>query len=183
MDRRQRKTREAIFRAFTLLLSEKPYSKITIQEIIDRADIGRPTFYTHFETKDDLLKEMYTDIFSHVFSHDLIKEATHDFSDTVTLEVTLTHVLYHLRDNENVLKGLLSDENENIFMRYLKESLKGLFEKNLNVPTTEIPKDYILNHMFSDFAETINWWVKNDRYSPEDICRFYLMTTPYLCSD
>jgi AcrR family transcriptional regulator len=45
MDRRQRKTREAIFRAFTLLLSEKPYSKITIQEIIYRADIGRTTFH------------------------------------------------------------------------------------------------------------------------------------------
>ena len=40
--------------------------------------------HLHFGTKDDLLKELCSDIFDHVFSHDLIKEATHDFSRTVS---------------------------------------------------------------------------------------------------
>ena len=56
MDRRQRKTREAIFNAFTRLLEKHAYNQITVQDIIDDADVGRATFYTHFETKEYLLK-------------------------------------------------------------------------------------------------------------------------------
>jgi len=55
MDRRQRKSRQAIFRAFTELLKKENYSKITVQQIIDLADVGRTTFYMHFETKDALI--------------------------------------------------------------------------------------------------------------------------------
>ena len=49
MDRRQRKTREAIFRAFTSLLSNKEFGQITVGQIIQQADVGRATFYALFE--------------------------------------------------------------------------------------------------------------------------------------
>ena len=52
MDRRRRKTREAIFSAFIALLSKKDFEQITVGEIIEKADIGRATFYAHFETKE-----------------------------------------------------------------------------------------------------------------------------------
>ena len=68
MDRRQRKTREAIFNAFIVLLSKKHYNAITVGEIIEEADIGRATFYAHFETKDFLLKDLCAELFEHVFS-------------------------------------------------------------------------------------------------------------------
>ena len=56
MDRRVRKTREALYSAFAALVAERGYDRLSIQDIIDEADVGRTTFYAHFKTKDDLLR-------------------------------------------------------------------------------------------------------------------------------
>lgn len=54
-DRRIRRTRTALHRALIELMMQRPYERITVAEVIARADIGRSTFYAHFRDKDDLL--------------------------------------------------------------------------------------------------------------------------------
>ena len=180
MDRRQQKTRQAVFDAFTGLLAKKSYSKISVQEIIDAANIGRSTFYTHFETKDELLKAMCTDIFTHVFSDHLTRENTHDFSlNSKEIAGEITHILYHLQDNRASIKSILSYESGEMFMKYFKGYLVQLFEGELEKHGSSVPKEYMLNHTVCDFAETVRWWMKNDRYSPEEIAGFFLETTPF----
>ncbi len=173
MDRRQRKTRNAIFQAFIGLLEKKAYSALTVQEIIDGADISRSTFYAHFETKDELLKAMCTDIFDHVFSHEIMSEEHHDFSDKDSLYDHITHILCHLQEKQQSIKGIFSGECGEIFMRYLKEYLYQVFDRQLD-ECSDIPREYRLNHAVSSFAETVRWWLgRHSEYSPEEIGRFY----------
>lgn len=54
-DRRVARTERALKQALFALIQTKGYDKITVQDIIDRADVGRSTFYAHYDTKDDLL--------------------------------------------------------------------------------------------------------------------------------
>ena len=181
MDRRQKRTREAVFLAFTQLLERKSYSSISVQEIIDEANIGRSTFYSHFETKDELLKALCTEIFDHVFSEHLTSERSHDFSSKQQdIHSEITHILYHLQDSRSYIKGILSCESGDIFMQSFKEHLAGIFQGELDKHPLDVPKEYMLNHIICDFTETVRWWMRHPDYSPEEISSFFFRTTPFL---
>ncbi|HEX5942604.1 MAG TPA: TetR/AcrR family transcriptional regulator, partial [Anaerolineales bacterium] len=53
-DRRSQRTRHLLSEAFVQLMREKGYSAITVHDLIERANIGRSTFYSHYRDKDDL---------------------------------------------------------------------------------------------------------------------------------
>ncbi len=54
-DRRIQKTQKLLREALSSLIHEKNYDSIVVKEILDRANVGRSTFYTHFGDKDELL--------------------------------------------------------------------------------------------------------------------------------
>ncbi len=181
MDRRQKKTRNAIFKAFTQLLSEANYHQITVAQIISRADVGRATFYAHFETKEFLLKALCRELFAHVFetaSGD--KNAhCHIFDCDATEEVFL-HLFQHLQYNDNGILDLLSCRNNDLFLQYFREELKGLIASQLDLfshrKSPELPETFWIEHIASVFVETVRWWVEHrQRESPEQITRFFFL--------
>src|SRR4051812_36054131 len=56
-DRRTARTRRALLAAFVALVQERRYEAIRVGDIVDEADVGRSTFYGHFKSKDDLLRQ------------------------------------------------------------------------------------------------------------------------------
>ena len=179
MDRRQQKTRTAIFAAFSALLAAKSYSKITVQEIIDTANVGRTTFYAHFEAKDDLLKALCEELFGHIISSAVDCTHTHGlYSDGNAPESVFCHLLQHLQENENNILELLSCESSELFLRYFKSYLEQLFADRLPEISPLVPKDFILNHYVSSFAEAVQWWAKrNMELSPEQVVGYYMALT------
>ena len=61
-DRRVERTRQLIRAAFRSLLEEKGYETVTVQDIIDRANVGRATFYAHFDNKDELFASGFDEL-------------------------------------------------------------------------------------------------------------------------
>ena len=180
MDRRQQKTRAAIFAAFSKLLAEKNYGKITVQEIIDTANIGRTTFYDHFETKDELLKALCEELFGHIVHAALDRAHTHgSYSNGEAPASVFLHLLQHLQENDRNILGLLSCESSDLFLRYFKNSLNHLVRLQLEqIPfcdTLGLPEDFLVNHISSTFVETVLWWLNHkQKQTPEELTGYFL---------
>ena len=173
LDRRQKKPRAAIFKALQTLLEQKQYSAITVQEIIDEANIGRSTFYAHFETKDDLLRSLCDEIFYHVFT-DLLPQEEGTL-DSKNLELKLGHILYHLKENPVNIRGVIATDWDNLFMTYFKQYLTQLFSRYAILFPQAVPEDFLIHHLVGNFAETIKWWIShNMEPGCESVAHFYI---------
>lgn len=108
-----------------------------------------------------------------------MSEKKHDFSDHKSFQDRLTHILYHLREEQENIRGILSGECGEILMRYLKEYLYNIFESRIS-ENDNIPREYILHHAVSRFAESVRWWLKrHGEYTPEQVCDFYFRSVVF----
>lgn len=169
MDRRQQKTREALFCAFTDLLTKKQASMISVQEIIDAANVGRATFYAHFETKEQLVEEMSEAVFSRA-----IEQARQSCGE----RSAFLYLLYQLQQNDGRLLHLLGGSNHDLFLPHFKASLQSLIRAEARRLewrfSADIPEDYAVNHIAAVFTETVRWWItaRPDR-SPDVIDQYF----------
>ncbi len=157
-DRRRRKTRKAIFDAFESLMATQHYSKITVAHIIERADVGRSTFYAHFETKDELLEAMCTEMFDHIFAGVNAHCVTHATLRTTDLQGLLAHLLYHLRDTHSGVCGRLLRDGEPHFTAAFRARLTDLFERNMPPAPGQVPHDLLTGMVVSSFCQAVSWW-------------------------
>ncbi len=178
MDRRQIKSREAIFNAFSTLLTQKKLNDITVQDIIDLANVGRATFYTHFETKDYLLKQLCEELFEHVVEQNNTSNKSHiHFLNCKDNNPIFLHLIHHINNNDNNVASLLKSQNNEIFISYFKNCLIDLIKSQIDVICVDIPTDFLYKHISSTFVEIIYWWLQNNKYlSPDKLNEIFIKT-------
>lgn len=180
MDKRQIKTQNAIYEAFAKVLENKPYSKLTIEDILKESGTSRSTFYAHYKTKDELLNSILNGIFDHVFSHTLTEEATHDFSKESILDYhhLITHIFYHLHDDKRLIQAILKSEGKSIFIENMKNHLaplSNIIVKDNLVKNKELPTELHKAMVTDTFVLAIDYWFTNDcKESPEVITDYIL---------
>ena len=167
-DRRITKTRKAIYAAFLQLLNQKNFETITVQEIIDLADVGRSTFYSHYESKELLLDELCRYLFHHLFERE----------ENINIEAYLTHIFLHFKKNQDHVTSLLFSKND-YFLRQLQKELEHhvypMVAEDLQVSYPNIPASYLKHFVVINFIETLTWWLKKGKsYKEDQVVRFYL---------
>jgi AcrR family transcriptional regulator len=167
-DRRVQKTRQALQEALITLVLEKGYDAVMVQDILDRANVGRSTFYAHYQDKDDLLANRFEDLQKAFEDHaQLILAQSLTTSEEINMEVNLPlFVLRYMEHEHRLFKALLGKQGSTkhgnhfrgFFLKYTRNVLKNHARTQLSPYQLEIVAQYLT----SAFMTPVIWWIDND---------------------
>ena len=170
-DRRVQKTKTLLHGALDSLIREKPYDSIVVQEILDRANVGRSTFYMHFQDKDELLISSIHDLLRSVQTAELtpsrkryeriigfsrpVFEHIHQHRQTGAANIGLRGRAVIHEHLQKVISDLIADDVRKAFQTARKQDQR-------------IPTDFMVQYLASTFILVLNWWVESKRPLPPD---------------
>lgn len=180
MDRRIIKTRRIIFKAMNNLMLTMPYDKIQVKDIIEVAEIGRSTFYAHFETKEDLAKAICFELFDHVFKSHVENCRLHSVSDKpYTMQEKFSHFFSHFQNKKDHYKPFLVYEDGRLLIRFFKAYVEQNVKINfVDKKMAQQQREYMLNYIFFALIGTLEWWLKDRmRLAPEKLAEYFMAAT------
>lgn len=161
-DRRVRRTRKLLHDAFLALVIEQGYEKTTIQHILDRADVGRSTFYVHFRDKEALLTASF-DGMRDQLEHEL---ATIDATSQIDVTLPAALLFEHAYRNQRVYRALCGHQGGALVQRHLRSLIGDLLRKHLRPEfrggDTEVPADIAAEFYTSAALGLLVWWIAHD---------------------
>ncbi|MRS03949.1 TetR/AcrR family transcriptional regulator, partial [bacterium] len=122
MDRRFQRTEQSLRDALIDLILEKGYDAITIQDILDRANMGRSTFYAHYRDKEELLLSGFQALFE-AFQKDYIQTATPDQDPIHTGKELSLFFFRHAGSHRDLFKAMIGDQGGKIIQEHTQKYL------------------------------------------------------------
>jgi AcrR family transcriptional regulator len=153
-----RQTRDALGDALVALMQEQPFDSITVQHILDRAEIGRSTFYSHFSVKNDLFLSDLEDFFEGMSM--LLLRRREDSNRIVPVRELLSHIaemhaLYTALVTANKQHEFL-ELGQGYFARAIDQRLAELPQTRTIAP----PRRTAMAHAFAgSFLSLMSWWI------------------------
>ncbi len=168
-DRRTLKTKKAIFQAFSELLKEKQLRKITVQEIVDKADISRVTFYKYYLDVYDLYDKVENELLTNIalITLQLADKPSEEFFKEII------NYIYHNRVIFDMVFGQNSTNKLRDKMSHLIEgTLQKIYSEKLGISINNENLAYICCYHSSGFLAVIQKWIQNGcSYSCESIMK------------
>ncbi|MCY8232356.1 TetR/AcrR family transcriptional regulator [Priestia endophytica] len=165
VDRRVQKSQEAIKNAFIELMSEKNFDQITIQDIADRANVGRRTVYDHYLDKFDLLDKL---IEQHINELRNICKSTAEMSFTEGNLMWFEYFEQHSSFFSTMLASKGAPAFRSQFLKFVIEELEGEVEVTKGI-NKGFSKDLILKFFGAAIVEVVESWFTNGLSEPTQV--------------
>lgn len=164
VDRRVERTRRLLLDSLKLLMMERGYERMTIQNILDRAGVGRATFYAHFSSKDQLLEESIGGLRGW-----LLQQAPTDPPRRLGFSLPF---FAHLDSHRGIYRMTVGRRGEVTVGRLIRRMLRDMIRDDLTsrggppgaAPPTELVAEFIVGALWS----TVVWWMTTDTAMPAE---------------
>lgn len=171
-DRRSQRTRRLVNAAMMDLLREKRYKAITVQDLLDRADIGRSTFYTHYFDKADVLASLIEQI---------VETLSRQFSQEKSEGIIPSLALFRLAaycPRHQPFQAIQHGHTGETLWESMQTSLSKTIEQSLATAYAEkspsVPLAVVSEYLAGAFLTLFRWWLSADiPYTPEQMDKLF----------
>lgn len=176
VDRRVQRTRQLLRDALMELIVEKGFDAVQIQDITDRANVARTTFYLHYKDKDELLASGMADIYSEIAGmHSAFVQAVQE-GNGIPPEMIDTSDIDHVEEYQDFYRIMLSERGSLPFLLRMLAYLKTIAmhdiipPRDANADTPRLPRDFTAHMLAWIEAAVADWWLKNNQqYTKKEV--------------
>lgn len=175
-DRRIQRTRRTLREALISLLLERGWDAVSVQDVCDKADVGRSTFYTHFADKEDLLVGGFDDLRKALRRQLAPADPGH--------ALPFAHgLIEHAHEQQRLFRALVGKRSGQVVLRRFRELVLDLVREDMSGLAAPGPNPEAAVHFIGGaFLELLTWWLETrNSLTPADLERLFMgLATPTL---
>lgn len=154
------------------LLLEKGYDTVSIQDITDRADLGRGTFYIYFGSKEEIVWSILEDGFKRT-ADDAVQRFNNKLPDNPEF-ISYVNIFEHAQQNKNLYRVMLGSQGSSLLTNRVQEYLVSDFVqdmKNFDVYNQlDLPQEISAHIITGALFSLLVWWLETpNQYSPAEM--------------
>jgi len=137
--------------AFNRLILERGYARLTVGDVVDAAGVGRSTFYEHFETKDDILRQSLKPFFSTLA----------DTAADADVSEQLSDIIGHFWENRLLARALFGGSTRPLVSRMLSDVIQARLvaaTRKSHRPAPRVPVELVAASLADCQLGTIVAW-------------------------
>lgn len=176
-DRRVQRTQRLLREALVALIQEKGFEALTVQDIIDRANVGRATFYAHFDNKEDLLVSGFDELRAALRERQTEALSRESGADERMLAFS-HHIIVHVSDYRQVFRAMVGKRSGAMVQQLMYKMLVDLVRDDMKTAvrrdTDSIPIEAFAHFIAGALFGLLMWWLGGKtRLSVEDLNAFF----------